>query len=204
MELKNRFEDLITRYSRDKAFNFTCWNSIKDNYSKPFKPYHNLAHIENIFSELKYVQAKINDIDSLSFSIFYHDVIYDAQRGDNEFQSALFMEHQLSKTNFANIEKCKKQILATKQHLQCDDADTNFLLDLDLSILGRNRDEYNAYCKAIRVEYSMYDDVDYSEGRKKVLKHFLGSTNIFKTDFFIEKYEQPARENIKNELAHLS
>lgn len=34
-------------------------------------------------------------------------------------------------------------------------------------------------------EYSIYSNVVYNSGRKKVLNHFLTMNRIFKTDFFI-------------------
>ncbi len=43
----------------------------------------------------------------------------------------------------------------------------------------------------------------YNPGRKKVLTHFLAFEEIYKTEFFKEKYEQKVRENIIREIESL-
>src|SRR5690606_21190834 len=98
------------------------------------------------------------------------------------------------------IEKIYNQILATKTHKESDNLDDNYLLDLDLSILGKNWNEYEAYIKQIRNEYSIYPNFLYNPGRKKVLEHFLTFDRIYKTDYFRILYENQARENISKEI----
>ena len=49
----------------------------------------------------------------------------------------------------------------------------------------------------------MYPEVVYKPGRQKVLHHFLQMPAIYKTDYFIEKYEQQARNNMLYELKEL-
>ncbi|MGE4514074.1 MAG: hypothetical protein AB7E26_09720, partial [Chryseobacterium sp.] len=73
-----------------------------------------------------------------------------------------------------------------------------------LSILGSESEIYVSYTQKIRKEYSIYPDLLYRPGRKKVLEHFLKSESIFKTEYFKEKYELRARENILSEIESLS
>ena len=96
------------------------------------------------------------------------------------------------------------QIEATKKHKLTDDSDTNFLLDLDLSILGSSSNQYKRYRENIKKEYYMYPGFMYRKGRKKVLEHFLNLDSIFKTEFFKKEYEKRARKNLKLELKELS
>lgn len=105
--------------------------------------------------------------------------------------------------NNEDVQQIYEQILATKSHKKSDDEDTNFLLDADLSILGKSPQVYLEYTKQIRKEYSIYPDFLYKPGRKKVLQHFLALENIFKTEYFKNKYESQARENIEFELRSL-
>jgi len=81
---------------------------------------------------------------------------------------------------------------------------TNILLDLDLSILGKDPQYYLEYAAAVRKEYSIYPDFMYRRGRKKVLKKMLEQECIFKTDLFKEKYESQARKNLQSELLKIS
>jgi predicted metal-dependent HD superfamily phosphohydrolase len=155
-----------------------------------------------MFSEIDSVKDKISNFTHISFSVFYHDVIYDAPSRINEEKSAEFAKLKLQKLNLNSdsLEKISEQILATKAHQQSIDRDTNYLLDADLSILGKDLETYNDYTKKIRKEYSIYPDLLYKPGRKNVLKHFLALENIFKTEDFREKYEVRARENIRFEI----
>jgi predicted metal-dependent HD superfamily phosphohydrolase len=98
------------------------------------------------------------------------------------------------------IELCKTHILATKSHHQSSDTDTNFFTDADLSVLGQSWEIYSTYFKNVRKEYSIYPDLLYNPGRKKVLNHFLAMDRIFKTEFFYDKFEIQAKKNLRKEL----
>ena len=158
-----------------------------------------------MFEEINAVKDQTENFDIISFSIFYHDVIYDSTSKVNEEKSAEFSKERLTSLglNHEDIQKVYLQILATKSHKKSDDEDTNFLLDTDLSILGKDDEVYLEYTKQIRKEYSIYPDFLYKPGRKKVLEHFLQLENIFKTDYFKRKYEVQARKNIEVELRNL-
>ena len=101
------------------------------------------------------------------------------------------------------IAKCANMIITTKEHLLSEDNDTNYLIDADLSILGRKADDYQKYTEQIREEYSIYPDFMYNKGRKKALQHFLQAEKIYKTEYFIKKFEKNAKENVSNELLDL-
>jgi len=202
--LKEQFLNLIEKYSNSKDYNQECWNEIEKNYSSKSRHYHNLEHIENMLIELDNVKPTIEDLDSLLFAIYYHDIIYKSTKNDNEHQSALIFKKRISKTSFTNLSKCMAQIEATKEHKLSNDYDTNILLDIDLSILGKSTKEYQKYCENIRKEYIIYPDYMYKRGRKKVLKSILDLNSIYKTDFFKKKLENQAKENLRFELNQLS
>lgn len=201
--LKERFLNLLGKYSDDPAYGITCWEEIDKNYSSESRYYHSTAHLKHMLLELKDVELEICEIDTLLFSIYYHDIVYVASNPDNEHQSAMLFSQRISPTRFHNIEKCIEQINATKWHRMSEDMDTNILMDLDLSILGTDYLAYGFYYHNIRKEYFMYPDQIYYEGRKKVLKRFLSLPSIFKTRHFIGKFEEKARLNIESELKQL-
>lgn len=202
--MKEKFLNLIGKYSDCEEYNLECWNGISEKYGSNLRHYHNLDHLENMFSELDKVKSEIKKLDSIEFSIFYHDIVYNPLKSDNEYQSALIFKKRISETSFDQIDHCMAQIMATKEHKLSDDGDTNFLLDLDLSILGSAYDRYQRYCENIRKEYAMYPGSVYRKGRRKVLEHFLNLDYIFKTEIFRKKYEKTARENLKLELRELT
>lgn len=139
------------------------------------------------------------------FTLYYHDLIYSAIKSDNEEQSALIAEKRMGQISVQTtvIADCRKQILATKSHLEYADIDTNLFTDADLSILGADWETYFIYSRNVRKEYSIYYDLIYNSGRKKVLKHFLEKTRIYKTDYFYSKFEERAKSNLQAELETL-
>lgn len=202
MNLKERFLENSLFYTQDQNLIGDLWSEIEKKYTEKGRHYHNLEHLENMFSELDAVKDEIENFSVLSFSVFYHDVIYDASSKSNEEKSAEFAAVRLKKLNVDSyfIQKISEQIIATKLHHLSEDSDTNYLLDADLSILGKDSEVYFDYTKKIRKEYSIYPDLLYKPGRKKVLKHFLEQKDIFKTSIFKEKYEDIARKNIQIEI----
>lgn len=205
MNLKERFSALSLAFSPDQELIEKLWSEIEKNYSQKSRHYHNLAHLESMFSGLDAVNVRISNYLNISFSVFYHDVIYDSSSKSNEEKSADFAKERLQQLNLneTDISEIYHQILATKAHQNSDNKDLNYLLDADLSILGKDLETYIDYTLKIRKEYSIYPDLLYKPGRKKVLKHFLEMENIFKTDYFREKYEKQARKNIEWEIDNL-
>ncbi|AZA79782.1 hypothetical protein EG347_20985 [Chryseobacterium sp. G0186] len=202
MNLKDQFEQLCFPFTKNNDFIDSLWKEIEIKYTEKGRHYHNLLHLENMFQEIEVVKNRISNFTALSFSLFYHDIVYNATSKSNEEKSALTAEARLTDLHLHtdDIKLISSQILATKYHQKSEDEDTNYLLDADLSILGKDLESYLAYTKMIRKEYSIYPDLLYKPGRKKVLKHFLELTSIFKTEYFKEKYEAKARENIAREL----
>lgn len=202
MNLKNQFEQLCYLFTEDQQLTNSLWKEIETKYSEKGRHYHNLLHLENMFNELEMVKSNISDFTAISFSVFYHDVVYDATSKTNEEKSAAKAEKRLAELHLDKnkISIISEQILATKSHQRSDYKDTNYLLDADLSVLGKDFKTYLEYTQNIRKEYSIYPDFLYKPGRKKVLKHFLELKSIFKTDYFKQKYEAQAKENIAEEL----
>lgn len=147
-------------------------------------------------------KSEITDFNTLLFSIFYHDIIYNAKRSDNELKSAQLASERLNRLGLTNdqINKCHEQILATKEHVNGAEIDTNFLVDFDLAILGDEPEKYIEYTKRIRMEYDVYPDFIYNKGRRKVLRHFLEMDRIFKTNEFEANFAERAQENLRIEL----
>lgn len=205
MILKDRFEKLCLNFTENKILVDKFWIEIENNYSGKSRHYHNLQHLENMFEEIDAVRNQIEKFDNISFSIFYHDIIYDASSKLNEEKSADIAKERLEilSVNNDGIQRIYEQISATKSHKKSDNEDINFLLDADLSILGKSSEVYLEYTKQIRKEYSIYPNFLYKPGRKKVLQHFLELESIFKTEYFRGKYEIQAKKNIIFELKSL-
>lgn len=204
--ITDTFLKLVAAYSPNQALANDLWLEIFTKYSEPKRHYHNIAHLENMIADLASVQHLISDWPTTLFAVYYHDIVYKATSSTNEEDSAKIAQQRLSEFGYPTekIQKCTNMILATKSHERATDSDTNFLIDADMAVLGKNPDIYQEYRGNVRKEYSIYPDFVYNSGRAKVLQHFLKSESIFKTDFFRDMYETQARANIAAEIADLS
>ena len=200
--LKETFIKLLANYTDNESLRNELWTEIEKNYSNTQRHYHTLLHLENILNQLAEVKSEIHNWDIVLFTLFYHDIVYSSLKSDNEEKSAELAEIRMKQINVPSeiIKNCKTQILATKSHIKSTDSDTNYFTDADLSILGQSWETYSLYCKNVRMEYSIYPDLVYNPGRKEVLNHFLAMERIFKTDFFYNKFEIQARENLTQEI----
>jgi len=203
--LKETFVSLLGRYTRNTELIDELWTEIEKSYSDTKRHYHTLTHLQNMLLQLSEVKSNILNWDAVLFSLYYHDLIYNSLKSNNEEKSAEVAAERMIRLELplALIDHCKNQILATKLHQKSEDNDTNYFLDADLSILGQSWEKYVDYYKNVRKEYAIYPDLIYKPGRKKVLQHFLSMERIFKTEYFRQKLEATAKENLKKELALL-
>lgn len=196
------FSDLLSVYRVSDQEIKTLWLDIETNYSQPSRFYHDLTHIQDMILALEPVKQEINNYDLVKMAVFYHDIIYIVTSKSNEEKSAAFAVNVLEKIGASESDTkiVADLILATKYHELSQDSDTNYLLDADLHVLGKLAVVYNCYAKNIRKEYGIYPNFLYNPGRKKVLQHFLNLASVFKTPYFIDKYEKTAQENLQTEL----
>src|SRR5678816_1131058 len=144
MDLRQIFIQLVNTYTSDKSIPISLWNEIEKKYSSHKRYYHTLSHLEVMLDQLDGCKQLIVDRDTLLFSVFYHDIVYNVLKSNNEERSADLAVKRLSATEFPGhkINTCRDQIVATKNHLNSNNEDTNLLTDADLSILGQPSDVY--------------------------------------------------------------
>jgi len=204
-DLKNEWLGLTAKYTEDKSIQADFWSEIEQAYSQPNRHYHNLEHLAYMMQKVDEYDAQIQQIDCVKFAVFYHDFIYSATSKNNEDRSAETAGEKCQKLGLSEqqIAKCQTHILATKSHAFNKDMDTNYLIDIDLGIIGESIEMYEAYAKKIRQEYIIFPDFLYKPGRKKVLEHFLHMDSIYKTTEFQKAFESQARKNLRWELDNL-
>ena len=201
--LKRDWDVLAGKYSSDQSLKDALWSVVETHYSEPAREYHNLSHIRVLLSKLEVFSEKINEPDAVRFAIWFHDVIYDTHKNDNEEKSAELATESLVRLGVPDHlhTVVKSMILATKSHsAHPASSDEALFLDLDLSILGAPAEIYKEYSNAIRREYSWVPAILYRSGRKRVLKSFLERDRLFQTDELYKKLEHQSRTNIQNEL----
>lgn len=185
--------------------------TLASNYSGRY--YHNLSHVMYMLQMLEdmqnTVELKLTATErwELECAIWFHDVVYDVKRTDNEERSAqvaaAFLRNALpSDLALGAIDRVSCLINGTKSHNSNITYRTHdILMDLDMAILGDTY-FYPEYRWGV---YNEYTDAGFShktlvEGRKKFLESILARPRIYLTNFFHDKLEAQARINIQKEL----
>jgi predicted metal-dependent HD superfamily phosphohydrolase len=200
------WDRLAGKYCNDPALIDQLFSEIEKKYTSSRRHYHNLQHIAALLQFCETYAGQLHDRDVVEFAVFYHDIIYNVLRKDNEARSALLAEKRLQSLPVPaeKIEQVKIYIEATQTHTVTAGvtavSDLQLFLDFDMSILGAGRDEYEAYTRQVRREYRIYPDKLYYPGRRQFLQHCLQRAFIFHTTIFRNEYEALARENMAREL----
>jgi len=178
-------------------------NKINTYYNEPHRKYHTFKHIDNCLNELDIIdRLKLIDEHNYAliiYAILFHDIIYDPKSDKNEENSTdIALNYILNETTMSknDLNKIIEMIMATKHNKIYHDININYLLDIDLSVLGYPEKEFLEYEEGIRYEYSFVDDNTYRKERIKFLKGILDRKNIYITDYFRNKYEENAIKNI--------
>jgi Uncharacterized protein conserved in bacteria len=180
---------------------FDC---ISKMYNEPNRAYHNLNHVNDCLNKLDSLEAIENKIE-IEMAFWFHDVIYDPYRKDNELKSAEKAKAFLIKqeTDDFAISFVYDLIMATIHKEAPKNESEAYIMDIDISILGSDPTSYQSYCDNIRKEYKMVPGFIYKKNRIKIMEMFLNRKQLYYTSPFKDKYEEQARTNIKNELANL-
>ncbi|MFB6447363.1 HD domain-containing protein [Bradyrhizobium tunisiense] len=172
-------------------------------YAAPGRHYHNLSHIEDCLAALARVEGlSAAERETLSEAIWWHDVVYDPTRSDNEERSAELAEQHVR----AELrQEVGRLIRLTRTHdVAAGDPLGAILISIDLSILGAAPARYDAYAAAIRREFNHVAEDEYRTGRARVLRHFAAREVIFPDPDFAATFDRQARANLARELASLS
>ncbi len=207
--LEESWNSLIKKYTSDIDVILNSYNAIVKKYNLRFRYYHNLNHITDMLILADKYKSQINDFDSFQFAIWFHDIIYKTYRNDNEEKSALFAFNFLNNIGVSkiNIDNTTAMILLTKKHNISESenkSDYKLFLDIDLAILGTDREKYTEYIKNVRKEYFYIPGIIYNKSRIKLLSGFLNRDFIFLSNSFQNEYENTARQNISYEIDLLS
>lgn len=186
----------------------TTWQLLRDSYAEPHRAYHNLTHIAECLAQLDSVAGVINPPEhgTLEMALWFHDVVYDTRRHDNEEASAALAEAQLTQAGVSrdDITQITHLILATKHSATPPASDAAWIVDIDLAILGAGAVRFDEYEKQIREEYHWVPEPDFRKGRASVLRMLLERNAIYTTPEFQSRYEMAARKNLRRSLEALA
>ncbi|WP_394211873.1 hypothetical protein [Psychrobacter piscatorii] len=213
MDLGNRFYLFLSALNSDVMPENAqaLWQDISVRYGESQRAYHTLSHIEQLLVQFDNIKHYLAEPHIVALALYYHDVIYDPTRADNEQKSAEYAVDALS--SYLSPEQCQyiyALIMMTANH-QIDEStdsvkysDAAYLLDMDLSILGAPWSTYEQYANAIRQEYAHVADDNYRDGRTALLQGLLAHPKLYLTDYYYNQLEAQARDNINRELTSLA
>lgn len=184
-----------------------AWLRLLQHYQQPHRHYHNISHIHACLTWFDQVKSQLQNPLAVELAVWFHDVIYDVKRSDNELQSGYYAVTALTNLGIsASLSQRVHELILLTRHpnrpdpLSVDMQDQALLLDIDLSVLGQAQDVYQVYETAIRAEYQHVPSWLYKFARKRLLKAFLKQPVIYHSSYFQEKFESQARLNIQSAL----
>lgn len=180
-------------------------DELKAIYEHPYRAYHNLDHIHNMLERLTESERFAEHPHRIVLAIWFHDIVYDPTRSDNEVKSAEFWIRKMTPYLLEEpLTWGKIAILATINHFPNSDPDIQLLLDLDLVGLGASWEIFQKNSAQIRQEYAHVSDDAFREDRKGFLEKMLERPRLFGTEYWHNLLEKRAKENLRRAIQCLA
>ena len=193
---RQRFEALWSRCIGAGARD--VYDELDTLYGESHRRYHTGAHIEHCLRQFDLAADRMDDPDAVEMAVWFHDAIYEISAKDNELRSAeLFAAMTGGRGPEGFRGKVRRLIMATT-HLDPPPRtlDEEFMLDIDLSSFGRPWEEFLSDSREVRAELAHMSDADFYPRQKKFLESLAARPRFCFTEFFRERHERRARENI--------
>jgi predicted metal-dependent HD superfamily phosphohydrolase len=189
----------------DSPTSRTEWAAVIAAWSEPHRRYHDLAHLAAVLGIVRRLSDDASDPATVALAAWYHDVVYDPRRGDNEQVSAERARAGLrGLVPDARLDEVQRLVLLTAGHdPEPDDVNGAVLCDADLAVLAGPPDAYAAYASAVREEYGHLSDAEFTAGRIAVLEHLLALPALYRTPEAAAQWADRAAANLSAELSLL-
>jgi predicted metal-dependent HD superfamily phosphohydrolase len=189
----------------DSPTSRTEWAAVVAAWSEPHRRYHDLNHLAAVLGLVDELAAAAADPDVVRLAVWYHDVVYDPRRPDNEQVSAerarVGLRGLVAEDRLAGVVRL---VLLTAGHdPDPGDADGAVLCDADLAVLASEPEHYAVYASAIREEYGHLSDAEFTAGRIAVLERLLALPELYRVPAVAAEWTPRARTNLAAELALL-
>jgi len=174
-------------------------------YSSPDRFYHNFTHIHDCLSVFDETSFLATHPEEVELAIWFHDAVYDTSRNDNEQRSSEWAEVvvQNAGLSWQTAERVTSLILATRHQEEVKGVDAQLMVDVDLSILGRDPAVFWQYEENIRKEYAWVPEELFRRERVKILRSFLDRQHLYYYNEYRERFEAMARANLEQAIANL-
>lgn len=173
-------------------------------YTAPYRRFHNLDHIRDCLHLLDEVAPLLQDRDAVEVALWFHDAIYEIGTTTNERRSAeMFLAHSFG-ASFGFRHRVCSLIMATRHAYTVHGNDRSFMVDIDLAGFGAPWDVFMASGARLREESAAISDAQYHAGQVFFLSRLRQRAHFFATEYFRDRYETVARENLHRLLDELA
>ena len=203
-ELSRRFSELVRRLGASSDPQPLA-STLLAAWAEPARRYHNLDHLRDCLAELDRSPAEGIDRDRVEAALWFHDAIYDPRAADNEARSAEWARRALAELGIppAVGDDVSRLVRLTDHAGPAPDAASRLLCDIDLAVLGREPEAFDAYDRHIREEYAWVSEPAFRAARAAVLAGLLSRSPLYQTEHFRGRYETAARRNLSRALERL-
>ena len=185
----------------------TRWlDSVLGHHRSAGRHYHDNRHIKWVVRHVTALASHTDDLGAVVAAAFFHDVIYEVTRSDNESASGRLADRALTELDWQPDRRghVVTMIEATATHdVDRADADTQVLLAADLAVLATEPAKYADYVRSVRREYAHVNDADWQLGRSAVLRGLLERPHLYAPTLELHGWDDRARANMTAELATL-
>lgn len=138
----------------------------------------------------------------MALALWFHDAVYWPWSAHNEERSADWAARFLRAQTLpaALVDTVHQHILDTRHTPGPLTGDAQWVVDIDLAILGQDDKVYRLFERNVRREYFFVRWPRYVAGRSAVLQGFLDRPRIYGTDLFGQRFEVQARTNLTQAL----
>jgi predicted metal-dependent HD superfamily phosphohydrolase len=205
---RGRFQQLWQRCAigkTDSTVSGSRFDEVCARYNEAHRRYHTPEHIVHCLQQFDAARDLITNDCAVELALWYHDVVYDIGANDNEALSAeFFVRHaqgELSDELIATVQ----QLIMVTMHLchQPKTVDEAYLVDIDLSSFGLPWERFQRDSIAVRKEFPQTPDDEFYPKQEHFLGELLRRESFCFTDFFRQRHERQARENISAYLQNL-
>ena len=173
-------------------------------YEAPERRFHNLDHIRDCLRRFDEVAPLLQDRDAVELALWFHDAVYDVGATTNERRSAELFLALSAGARFVFRHHVCGLIMATRHARRIHGNDRTFMVDIDLSGFGAPWEEFMRNGARLREEAANQTDDQYRAGQVVFLGRLQLRPQFFFTDYFRDRCEAQARENLTRVLAELA
>jgi predicted metal-dependent HD superfamily phosphohydrolase len=178
----------------------TVYAELRRLLGAPNRHFHNLDHVLDCLGRSDEVASLLVDRDAVELALWFHDAVYELGAATNEQRSAeLFLAQSAGARPVFRRRVCGL-ILATRHAGAVRGNDRRFIVDIDLSGFGGPWEEFMNGGARLRAEFSARSDAEFNAGQTLFLQRLQRRPRFFATDYFRDKYEAVARENLRRVL----